>query len=146
MEFKRTGVSCHSPDAIQRTSPRWVSTREDCATRRIFRQPLVVVMRTLKPNSGLGPRSKGFGGIPGKLTSSRRPISRLGRGHDYVPSDLSGYRAVAMALCDGLRRSIRDGVQQAGVARFDFVTQWRSLAVSDGRMARRRRPRAPARR
>ena len=56
-----------------------------------------------------------------------------------MSSNLSGNRAVAEARRDGFGRLIGYIAKKARVPNFNFVSQWSTLAVGDGGMARRRR-------
>ena len=60
---KRSPRGAQPPSGAISDIPGWASTRENCPTRWVTRQRLVVVMPALRLHSGLGPRSNGFGDV-----------------------------------------------------------------------------------
>jgi hypothetical protein len=105
----------------------------------------VTRIEVMKPgNSGLRLLTALNGWLPRETCISlRKPILEVERQggtalsgrHDHMRPHLAGHRPVAMTLGDGPRRVVRCELQQAGVARLDFVAQWRSLAKGGGSLA-----------
>src|SRR3954469_12101419 len=71
--------------------------------------------------------------------SAKRP-SRSADGGDHVGADAPFNGAAAVPLRQRLRARLRGGLQAGRIAGLDFISQRRSLAIGDRRLARGRRP------
>src|SRR3954469_18600994 len=65
---------------------------------------------------------------------------RSAHGSDHVRPDPPLNGAVAKSQRQRLGAGLRGGLQAGRIARLDFISQRRSLAIGDRRLARRRRP------